>query len=506
MAETEPQSAELEVPEDQAPANRQQPRNLNEWLELLSEKGMPAFAATVKEISGVANNRESSASELSRVVLQDAAMTSKLLKVANSPMYNLVTTKGISTVSRAVVLLGFDVVRSMCLSIKMVESVSKGAQREHLSMDMARSFHAAVQAQSFAEKRRDQNPEEVFIATLLLNLGKMAFWSHPSEAAEEIHELMMNGHPDLDTLMKKRYGFEMNDLSIGLTKQWQIGGLLQSALEGSASDDPRISNVQLAHQLATLAEQGWDTPEMKKLLAHIAETLYLPLKDLQKMVHENASEAANTAACFGAGKAVELIPLPASQSKKPARAVKTSEQKEVQKFPEPDMNLQLKILRELSSMVEGKFDINLLLEMVLEGMHRGVGMDRALFALLSQDRKVLKARYALGWNHQEIRDRFGFEMSDVKANIFSHVIENSLSLWMHDDVDPLLRMLVTDEVKHVTQGAPFFVMPIEIQGKGIGVFYADRQPSGRRLIEDSYDSFKHFGNQANMALSFNRRK
>lgn len=502
MSNTDSTLTELDVPA--AAADEQEPRNLTAWVELLGEQGMPAFAQTVKEISGMAGDRESSASELSRVILQDAAMTGKLLKVANSPMYNM-TGKGISTISRAVVMLGFDVVRNLCYSIKMVESIAAGAQREHLAKDMARSFHAAVQAQSFAARRHDESPEEVFIATLLRNLGQMAFWSHSSQAVDEIHQSLSDGHPDINALMKVRYDFDMNDLSIGLSRQWQIGGLLQKTLEGSANDDPRISNVNLAHELVVLAEQGWDTPEMKKLLAHIAETLYLPLRDVQLLVHENANEAAKAAASFGAGKAVELIPLPAGGSGGPARAVKVAEPREVRKFPEPDMNLQLKILRELSSMVEAKFDINLMLEMVLEGMHRGVGLDRALFALLSADRSVLKARYALGWNHQEIRDRFGFEMSEVKANIFSHVIDNSATLWLNDETDSLLRRLLTEEVKAVTGSDNFFVMPIEVHRKAIGLFYADRQPSGRPLEEDSFESFRHFGNQANMALAFSRR-
>ena len=58
------------------------PRNLVEWVEMLSEKGMPVFAKTVQELSGVATDRESSAAELSRVILQDAAMTARLLRVA----------------------------------------------------------------------------------------------------------------------------------------------------------------------------------------------------------------------------------------------------------------------------------------------------------------------------------------------------------------------------------------------------------------------------------------
>ena len=65
-------------------------------------------------------------------------------------------------------------------------------------------------------------------------------------------------------------------------------------------------------------------------------------------------------------------------------------------FLDPDPMLQLQILRELSSLMEVQPDFNSVLEMVLEGMYRGIGMDRTLFALRTPDHRFLVGRYALG--------------------------------------------------------------------------------------------------------------
>ncbi|MAT65070.1 MAG: GAF domain-containing protein, partial [Gammaproteobacteria bacterium] len=154
--------AQVSTPEPDA----KNPRNLTEWVDVLSQQGMPIFTHTLRSISGMAADRQSSASELANVILQDAAMTAKLLRIANSPYYNT-QAKSISTVSRAVVLLGFDAVRGLALSIAVVESAARGANKARLAADMARAFHAAVQARAFAQQRRDRSPEEVFIATLL---------------------------------------------------------------------------------------------------------------------------------------------------------------------------------------------------------------------------------------------------------------------------------------------------------------------------------------------------
>lgn len=482
------------------------PRSLAEWVERLSDKGMPVFAKTVKDIAGVAADRESSAAELSRVILQDAAMTARLLRVANSPLYGLSQSgRAISTVSRAVVLLGFDTVRSLCLTIAVIDALGSGAQKARVAEHMARSFHAAVQARALAEKRRDTSPEEVFIATLLCDIGDLAFWSLQSDIAAKLETALQ--HPDCDRARAERevLGFELRELSLGLTRKWNLGKLLENTLERKGDSDPRVSNVQLAHQLARSAEQGWERPETRQLLGRIAEAVYQPLQEVTKLVHENASLAAKTARLYGVSDAAERIPLPESQRKESNAEPVPVQESPKNTYNQPDPMLQLTILRELSGLLDGKHDINLLLEMVLEGISRGIGMDRTLFAMLNPERNRLRARYALGWDSQDMREKFVFDISPLHASIFSHVLETREPLWVGRDKDLRLKALLTPAVQALTGNTAFYVMPIEVNGRSIGLFYADRGPSGRPLDDDSYTAFRHFCQQANLALAYTRR-
>ncbi len=490
--------------DSQEKGGKSAPQGLNQWVDTLGEKGMPVFAHTVQDIAGTAGDSESSASELARVVLQDAAMTARLLRVANSPYYSPAS-RNISTVSRAVVLMGFNTVRSMCLSLAVVESLKQGAHKDRIAGEMARSFHAAVQARSFAEQRRDACPEEVYIATLLYRLGDMAFWSQDCEAVSQLDDVLRKTHGDRSTLQRRLLGFDLNELTQGLSKHWGLGELLDNALAGKVGADPRASSVVLGHKLAEAVEKGWDKPELQELMERTAEMLYLPLEEVTAMVHDNATMASKTASYYGAEDAAKLIPLPPSQQKAGAKtaAVKAEEERE-SRFLEPDPLLQLGILRELSSMIDGGQDINLLIEMALEGILRGIGMDRTLFALLTAGHKQLRARYALGWDKEDMRTRFVFDNSPLKANIFTHALERGDSLWVGADLDRMLRSLITDEVQTISGDAPFFVSPVLVKGKPIGLFYADRRPSGRPLSDDEFQSFRHFCQQARIALCMAR--
>ena len=480
-------------------ADSADPRSLSEWVQKLGDSGMPVFAHTARDISRLSDSRESSAAELARVVLQDAAMTAKLLRVANSPVFNF-TGKSISTVSRAVVLLGFDEVRSICLSIAVVESMLKGKQKQRVIEEMARSFHAAVQARAIARKRKDPAPEEVFIATLLSRLGEMAFWAFAGPSAERLDAaLQQQGGVVPEAVQRQVLGFALSDLTLGLSREWKLGELLEQSLQGRSDRNPRAGNVMLGYQLASAAEHGWDAPDVKRLVERIAENLYLPVPEVTKMVRSNADEAADTAAFYGAARASQLIPV-VRETVEASDVV--TEQPVTPVFLEPDPMLQLTILRELAALMDTRPDYNLVLEMVLEGMYRGVGMDRTLFALRTPDHRFLAGRYALGVDNEVLRKQFHIETLEAKPNLFQHVIKTRQALWAGQPDNAAERRLLTPQVLAICSDAPFFVTPIEIRGKVIGVFYADRKVSGRPLDEESFTSFRHFAQQGNLALSF----
>lgn len=494
-----PSTAESTQAETPVATDGSEPRSLGAWVRKLGESGMPVFAHTARDISDVSDSRESNAAELARVVLQDAAMTARLLRIANSPVFNPMG-KPISTVSRAVVLLGFQEVRSICLSIAVVESMLKGRQKQRVAEEMARCFHAAVQARSFARKRKDPSPEEVFIATLLSHLGDMAFWAFAGESAAQLDTALRQRADDRPAQVQQDVlGFLFRDLTLGLSREWKLGELLEQSLDGHTGRSPRAGNVVLGYELAVASEKGWQSPEVKKLVERVAENLYLPVEEVDSLVKANAEEAADTASFYGAQLASELIPLAGDKREHPAEdtppAVETPE------FLQPDPMLQLTILRELATLMEGRPNINMVLEMVLEGMYRGIGMDRTLFALCSRDRRFLMGRYALGSDNEKLRRIFQFETGGQKNHLFAHVVAQRQPVWLQDPGGGNLRRLVTPEVEAVTCGADFFVTPIEIRGKVIGVFYADRQPSGRALDSESFTSFRHFASQGNLALT-----
>ena len=415
-------------------------------VQRLTEKGLPVFARTVRDVSGVASRTETSAAQLAFIITQDANMAARLLKVANSAVLNP-NKRVINTLSRAVVLMGFTAVKSIAMSLALIENLLQGKQRDLIAKNMARSFHAATQAKTFAEKRKDSCPEEVFVATLLFHIGELAFWASGETKVQELRSFM-ESHPMMDAkkAQKTVLGFELKQLTKSLADEWSLGSLLQGAVREDDSN-PRISNISLGNELAeTVEASGWNSPATKKLIARIAETLYLPLDTVTAMVQENADAAAKIAAGYGVGSLGKFIPGAKYSSEGPradaggdyATANAGGEEFDApggaqgadfalmdgeSAFKLPNPMVQLKLLRELSEHIEGTPNLNKLIQMVLEGIYEGIGTDRTFFALLNPKRTLLKAKYALGWDQQKILHTFLIEVGSGQNNLFRLILE-----------------------------------------------------------------------------------
>ena len=81
----------------------------------------PALSDSVARIQRVANSENESLGSLSNEILKDVALTNKLLRMVNTAHYSHAGGGTISTVSRAVALVGFAGIRNMALSLVLLE-------------------------------------------------------------------------------------------------------------------------------------------------------------------------------------------------------------------------------------------------------------------------------------------------------------------------------------------------------------------------------------------------
>src|SRR5258708_4019015 len=103
---------------------------LHEWIDRLRTVDMPVFGAVAQEVARLTSQKDVPTSTLANVILQDPSMTAKVLRVSNGAYYPKLSQ--ITTISRAITLLGFEVVGRVCLSVALVESLLKERPKKGL--------------------------------------------------------------------------------------------------------------------------------------------------------------------------------------------------------------------------------------------------------------------------------------------------------------------------------------------------------------------------------------
>jgi HD-like signal output (HDOD) protein len=460
---------------------------LQGWVERIRDLDMPAFGNTVDSVRNITADENASISMLSRVILQDAALTTKVLKLSNSVIFNP-GRHPVSTISRAVTVLGFDVLGQVVLSICLIDAFLEGGLRGRVVAEMARCFHAAVQARAAAAACGVVQVEEVFIAALLGRVGEMAFWCFGGETADQLNEILED-QPDErpENLQMDLLGFRLRSLTASLAREWRLGPMVIASVEPAAHPGAIEKAITLGHRLATAAEHGWESPVAKKALAAYAEMLQRPIDEVKELVLDNAAEAMRVAAQFGATDAAMLIPVPgADVSEDVARAAAD---------PEPDPMLQLRILRDLAMMLNGKPSLNEVLNLVLEGIYRGLGMHRAVFALLTADRTTLQGKAALGHDAESLLKRFVFKLDGTRGELINEIFTRKLPFWLRE---PMPAGVSTLRLEKATGAQEAFIAPITTHGRAIGVFYADRNTNPPD--EETWQGFLHFVQQASLSF------
>ncbi|MDX1756254.1 MAG: HDOD domain-containing protein [Marinobacter sp.] len=452
------------------------------WVAYLSKVELPVLANTLRRINELAESSNSTVNELANVILNDAQLTSQVLRLSNTVFYNQTRTQ-VSTVSRAITLIGFDAVKAMAISSLLVDTLLQRSDRPHLLKCLARALHAAVQARCLLPKRSAQALEEVFIGALLMNIGELAFWSCDTDQAAELEQQLLQGEPELEA-QKSVLHCSFAEITRGLVDAWALGPFIRDVVAPGQARSPATSLVRHSVELARLSENGWRGPGMDPLLDKLARDTGQAPATLRDQLKINADEAAKMAVSMGIPEVTEL--LPGAQG--PA----------VEDPPGPapvrDPALQLEILRELTRTLTEKPDINEVCQLVTEGIHRAVGMERVALLMGDRSGQHLVPRKMAGRNTDAWKEHFVIPR-DGTGKLGALLPSGTPTIYQPEATasgipdDPWLGRV------------PALVGALLASGRLVGMFYADNADGNAQPSQEQLTAFSHFLQNAQLCLT-----
>ncbi len=461
-------------------------QGLDAWVTRLNRAELPVLGNVMREISRLTKESDTSVNQLSQVIIKDAGLTAKVLRLANSIHFNPHAGQEVTTISRAVQKLGFQGIKAISLSVMLIDSLLKRGSRERMLQWLGRAFHSAVQAEQLIAIRYPGQKEDVFIAALLYRLGELAFWSCRGEQMSELEDLIGGASGD-EEAEKKVLGTTLLAITRQLASVWQMGPTLLEAVSGAATNSPAVQAVRLGDAISAAAEQGWDSEALEQVVAQVAAFTGGSRDEVRLSLLKGAEEAANVAVSYGANKVCIYIP---SSTDAPAPRRRASS---------VNPELQLKLLRELGAMINERVEVNTLFQMVVEGVHRGVGLERVGLCLLDPRDRMLKGKYALGDGAETWRDLLRFPTAS--ENLVAHCLQTRRLIWMRPTTAGTLRHLIDRDTSALITPTNCLVAPLFAGERQIGVLLADRGPDGELIDGDQHESFSHFSQQANMGLA-----
>ena len=479
-------------------------RGTDAWVERISIKEMPALCSTVRMLEQMAKDDTASLAHLGQSVLHDHGLTTRVLRVANSVTYSR-SGNQVTTMSRAAVLLGFNALKHICITATLVDSLLKNRDISQSVYDrllrlMAQSFHAGMLTKMLLADHDEDTREEAFIAALLHNLGESAFWSLGGPLAEELDEKLKQCPANQqDELVRETLGTSFNKLSIGLASSWRMGKLLIASLQDPDRRTPEVQAIDQANRFSALIMDPHATQaQIQQGLNALAKVMGHDVSQVKQEVKRCNYEAVRLVNAYGARMLTPYLD-------KGANTLLQPEHETVVEQSESSESLQLRMLRELTFLTQEKADINLMIHTALEGIYRGIGMERVLVLMLNREKTRLTPRFITGQNGEQLRQRFTLDISESN-NLFSYLLNHQEPLWITSLNDPKWSQLISPALRAAISSKGFFIAPIIIEQRAIGLFYADRADSGQVLSREDYFSFTHFVQQTNLCLSVVMKK
>ncbi len=479
--------------------NRLNLHTKDQWIEFIAQQELPALTSIARLLEKFENDDVSSLPKLSKAILHDQALSSCVIKVANSS--NRIGVSNVTTVSRATVVLGIQTVKNICLTSKIIDGLLKNQQLgvpmyNRIKQLMARSFFAGQLAKMMAPQYSDDIQEELYLASMLHNVGETAFWGIGDEINGEMLSYVHLPEKDYQEKCHQQLGITFEELSVGLAKKWKLGELLVKSFD---QPELRTKEMQVIF-LATKLSQYIDTPpdsevKFERVLKGIAALMKINDRKLRYQIELTRERSIKLLNSYGASVLIDYLkPMP-SLGDFTAMPESVLAQARLSKEA-----IQLEVIQNLTQLAVSSQDINEFLQTCLIGIAQVLAFDRNCFLFLSKDKSQISCRFS--YNSIAVKEEYAFATNILHSdNIFRKALLNNKLVLVNSLADAKAQDLVTRDIELMIADNKLITVPVCIESKCIGFICSIKNKAKGDITPQEANSFQLLIQQLNMCLS-----
>lgn len=512
---------------------------------------------SVRSMQKISRSEKAHARALTGEISNDIAMTGKLLRLVNAAFYSSAGGGSITSMERAVALMGFQTIGMVASSLMLFERLPKTADGNRLRQEFGRAQMAALLAHELCNSSK--HIEGAYLNALFQNLGSMLAGMHFAEDTAAIEarlqeEGLVEGEPawhdKREKLARQQWGLGFEEIGVEVAKSWgwpdsvrvAMRSLAPSSLERPAGPEEyqrvlctaanrlagdllRLPGGGTAEEKAEArkacvqrfaAEMGVPLSLDPEVLPAVVEQVKLVWDDLAKALGFDpvpAPAAKGKPADKGADKAAAAKPgaqAPELAAVKPVAPAKAPEAAPAPaRAPMPAAAANPVMAEALSAALERVSDLVLsgapaakLLQLCMKEMHEALQLQRVIVCLRDPASGGLRGRMGLGQRAQELAPVFDIPLKPP-SELFGLLCSKGADTLISDASDPVIAQRLPPWYAKQVRAQTFVLLPMVAGEQVLGAFYGDQAEAGRLQIgERELRLLKTLRNQVVMAMRF----
>jgi len=439
---------------------------------------LPSLGQCIEIVKSLGEGASSMAiHEVANVILKDLALTTRVLQISNSIEYNR-SGHRISTVTQAILILGFAPIRSIAYTILLLEKMADSNQAEQIRNACLLSVIGGIFARALAEKINLEEPEQGFIAAAFSHLGEILIQSIEPEKALEAERLMVAEGLQEREAYTRIFGLHPMQLGKEIGEFLNLPSDITSYIDPYHVSERNLPEVNrrlreiiiISHQVCTVIKRARSGKEIAETLDHLAAkkdplfkgfdlsgSLRLAIHEIESFYHYQPKNA------FWA-KTLEFSATTQTKKDPSTSAQASNALPDIHLFHDGVANITGLLVNPTST-------IETILSAIAETVYIGFKARNVVLGIRKPEANILTAVTAFGLDAEQLKSDFNLQLDDpcLLTNVS---LQSGNDIYINNPRDPKVWPFIPPCIQELNPHS-FVLVPLTTEGIQAGIILVD---------------------------------
>ncbi|MCU9958068.1 HDOD domain-containing protein [Burkholderia sp. BKH01] len=453
------------------------------WARMNERGDFPLLSESLRATMAAMKNDDLDFTALVRVVLSDFALTQKVLRLANSAMY-MAFGGNITTVTRALMVLGLDAVGHLVVGLKLVDHFHHSTPRRiDAKLELNRALLSGCVARKLTEHAELRGGEEAVVCTLMRQVGKLLVVCYLDSEWDRIRRRAAELNGDEAAACVDVLGVGFDEIGLEAAARWRLPDVIRAGMANEDSHAARADAFDDEYDDCNAGHAADDGPAdrvrwlraVSRCSTDVASALAMPASP------QRDARIATLAQHYGAELDMEsdaLVEIADRLAREEASDTVMREIVELranadaiaraQAEPEACIEAGLADLRALPS----EHVLTQVLALASESLLAGLAFTRTVI-FVRHDDGTFAARLGFGPGVDTALDRLRFD-ERFEPDVFHLAITNSVGIFIEQAQDPkMLKRLPAWYLDALDDTRAFVLLPVRVGTTTVALLYGD---------------------------------